>query len=313
MNKKYLVASFLMMLLLVVSQSFSMEQVVFRGAQLVGGGYHIVKGLRTAYQRYNENTAPLVGTPVPPRVEAWVKKELIALNLPQEAQDMPVFYSNNGESWQVEGDRCIMISVKDIDALDQALEMQEKGVCDEAHEDIIALSGAWFKHEVGHYVHKDGIKSVCRDIWVPIAVQAACSSITYGFNTLFKIQPPADMQSVLVRSGLAVASIPLKAVLIKLVESKLSKTQEARADEFACKHATKLELDVWYSYFKLSAEAFEKAILGHSDPQNIKDKLYVRFQFASYDPWHPYLSDRADMIAQEYLRRRGEDHKEKVS
>jgi peptidase M48-like protein len=320
MNKIYLKYGFVA--LFFVSLQASMPALMFRGAQIVGSGYCISKGLNEAYQRNGNNKGPIIGIPVPPRAAEWFRQELMLLNLHKESQNMPLLClpKNNPGSWEVEGNRCVRASIDDIALLNKALECRENkeneflwNFGDDSvtlnPERIIAINTAWLKHEIGHYIHKDNKRSMHQHVWVPLAVQAACSGMSYGFNRLCKIGPPTTIPMAMARSAIAIASIVPKSILIKLCYSRLCRNQERKADTFACENAaTRFELEAWQHWFKCAAQEFEQAILGYSDPQNVKDTLYVRFQHASYDPWHPFFAERAAMI-QTHLDKWDAEHK----
>jgi hypothetical protein len=51
MNKKYLAYSVLVVFLFISNVSFSMHTLLFRGAQIISGGYCVGKGFEKAYKR----------------------------------------------------------------------------------------------------------------------------------------------------------------------------------------------------------------------------------------------------------------------
>jgi len=146
-NKKYLVYSGLMMLLMASQPSFSMgKKLVLNGAKLIGGGTGIYWGLSAANEKYNtynnierklaevvrvgdlfpeeiqkelRRKGAIAAIAAPVEVEKFARKRMKELNV-AGAQSMPVVCVVSG-TWAVRGGKALRAGMKEVMELNAAL------------------------------------------------------------------------------------------------------------------------------------------------------------------------------------------------
>lgn len=136
-----------------------------------------------------------------------------------------------------------------------------KRLVDKYHE-IVPRETAILKHELGHRENGDTERRRRAMVGIPIIIQAISSGSTYCFNKMCGIKTPQTIGKTLLRSSLAVGSIPLKLAANFVGYNLLCRYQEARADDFAIKNAeTKAELEALRDAFRQEQNEIEKKLL----------------------------------------------------
>jgi hypothetical protein len=204
---------------------------------------------------------------------------------------------------------------KSVKAWEDLVNRQESDLNDQddLNEKYIAKQLGILNHEACHVI--TGVNPRIYSIGlIPMAVQAGCSTLSYCGNKVFKRQLPTSWKSTIARSGIAVASMPVKVKLIGLGCALYGQYDESNADLFACKNARdKKELEGLRDFFKedLRVEEFEKAqYQQYSDLDSYSEKNQRRLLRALYlpkDPIHPYPGDRVEM-AEKYLKNWDKNH-----
>jgi hypothetical protein len=333
MNKKYVIYSMLMMLLIANKSSFSMQHLVFRGTQVASAGLCIGIGLKNAHDSNKQLKEPVLGVHVQGPVKKWAEKEMAHLGVPK----IPLMYALR-HNWSILSDRKLCIPENEAQSLERALDceqrfLRERNTLEQSKKwhkqygtlllanrfmlldyhidrmnnaikmsrDEIASYKSTLRHEFGHFINQDMHRKMHAMAWIPIVVQSGCSGITYAFNKLGAIKPPSSMNSALLRSSLAVGSIPMKIFLTELGMKMHSQYLEVGADKFALENAqSRQELVARSDYFSRRANFFEEN--GLKQKRNYLQIIYSRLKGT-----HPPDRCRANM-AQAYIDKWDAEH-----
>lgn len=317
MNKKYLVYSFSIMLLMACNPSFSMYKWIFRGAKTVGKVTLPILGGALAYEQYKGydkfcqdintngpvsaiNNAPLlllggikaVDKPVPVEVEKWIRKNM-EQHGDSSLQTSPIALIA-GDIPAAAVFEVLTIGAERAEELNNAL--QNKADNSKA---IVDENAMILRHEIKHMINHDSKKgSMYATGLVPIAVEAACSGTTYVFNKICGIEAPKRFLGMALRSSVAIGSIAPKLALNFASIVFYKRYREAQADKFACEHAeTKEELEEFAKFFK----KYENPALAS------KSRTEVRLLEAQRYPIHPAPIDRREMV-ESYINKRDKEH-----
>lgn len=316
----------LMTILMVVKPSFSMHQLIFRGAKLVGKGTLPVLGGALSYhqiKKHNQfskdmdeagsnpkvmadviNNAPIIrGLQVfddfPPKaVEELLRNRWMKIGHPL-VQTMPIVVTKtSGIPAVAICNKAVGIGYDEVNTLNDAL----LGKIDNSKE-VIAGQKMISLHEIFHIINNDSKNRFYALGIAPIAVEAMSSGVTYGFNKICHIEVPKTWLKTVARSSLAVGSIVPKLCFNLFAVCSYHKYGEFCADRFACENAeTREELIAFRDEFRKYQHDFEQ------EYQFQKDTNF-RLEYTKVDPAHPYLGDRADMV-QKYIDKWDAEHKE---
>lgn len=286
--------------LLVLSMPIeAMYNILFRVVQVGTAGIVIGAGAKKAYtdnEKYNHSIDFL---PASSKVIDFVQKDLVKLNVPDDSE-VPVVLTYIGLPWCAINDRAIGVDEKIAAAI-------------EADDMAAMLQGeALKKHEIKHILNKDAQKSIYAWVIAPCIVQAGSSTVSYGFNAIFKRQSPKKILSCIGRSLMATGAIIPKGLLSLWGVIAHNRHLEVEADRFACKHAeSKQELEAFKIFFDKVEKDYEQVLMEDSYYANADEKarnwIMELVQFES-DIEHPRAAHRSAMI-QQYIESWDEEHK----
>ena len=145
------------------------------------------------------------------------------------------------------------------------------------------------KHEVCHLRAQHVKKHIFATALTPLAVQAACSTVSYGAKKLFRMNStPKTIPGLIGRSSLAFGGIVPKTLMGIVGLSLYTRHQESQADRYACKHATKQELIAARDLFQgwgngwINKFCNKKDLDEHVDEKFGKDCGYLQNFFVCY-------------------------------
>jgi hypothetical protein len=230
--------------------------------------------------------------------DQWKRENEIIKNIPSE-----VLRTSRARDYYHSSD--------EFDALDRLSHKIQLGIV--ACDKDIARSKTTVKHECKHYLNQDTKKRMEALVAIPVAVQAGCSTLTYGLNKLLNIEPPKTVLRTLLRSALSVGAIMPKTGISFVGLILYTRYQESEADRFACERAeSRLELSERVAEFKEDEKNAKNSAMQYMSnfadmDKKSQDRLVRLFEFI-IDKKHPYSGDRAAM-AQEYLDKWDAEHK----
>jgi len=313
----------LMMILLVGKPTFAMQQLVFRGAKLIGKGALPILGGALSYgeaKKYNQfckdidaagnnrkllanliNNTPRLGIqvfdePIPKAMEDLLKNRWKKIGNPS-LQTLPILIAKPYTFFAPVAALCdkgMVISYDEYQNLNDAL----LGRSGDNPDKIITEQKIVSLHEISHIINSDAGNQFYVLGIIPVVVETASSGATHLFNKAYPVEVPKTWLKTALRSSAAVGSIIPKLGLSFVGLLSYIRHRETCADRFACENAeNRYELEVFRDMFRKEQSAFEEQYEG---PDGALKDILLRVEHAKFDLVHPYLGDRADMV-QGYL------------
>jgi len=251
-----------------------------------------IVGIIDAYDRYQTLQIPADGKPVQGAVKKWSKPIMKECGV----EKIPFQYGDN-MGWCTVQDKMVRAAPNTIDTLSRifAKKPQDRTA---AENKEVATNAALAKHELFHVIHKDTMNQVYADFWIPATVQAVSSITRYSLATVYKMQTPKTASQHIAMSCLTIAGLHCKLIASDRSKIIYARHLETQADEFACKHSNRQELEAFAQDFK----QHEQTILNSRKYRAIKhDPSLVKWTFFFSNDPHPYSGDRAAMV-EKYLK-----------